>query len=174
MKRYLDCANKFKIKNIIRITSDCPLIDTTVIKNMLNNFIKSKYNYYSNNCILSQKRFADGLDVEIFSSKSLKKAYKIANKKSDYEHVTNIYWKKNNCFRIGFYKPIYNQKDYRFSIDYKSDLTAIKKILKLIKKKKSQITTKNIIFYLNNEKKIKNTLDLNLKKFISNRPDLKV
>ena len=34
MKRYIDCAKKFKIETIIRVTSDCPLVDPRLIKKM--------------------------------------------------------------------------------------------------------------------------------------------
>ncbi len=174
LKRYIDCASKFKVKNIIRITSDCPLIDTKILDKMLKNFKKNKYDYYSNNCILCSKKYADGLDIEIFTLNSLKKVNKISKNKSDYEHVTNIYWKKKDFFKIGFHQPRNDQKNFRFSVDYKSDLIAVKKIIFKLKKRKLQLNSKNILFILRHEKKIKKIFDKNLEKFKENRPDLKI
>ena len=42
LKRYLDCAKKFRVKNIIQITSDCPLIDGKLVKNMKKAFFSNK------------------------------------------------------------------------------------------------------------------------------------
>ena len=50
VKRYLSCAKKYNISSIIRITSDCPLVDPTSIKQMFNDFKKKKIDYYSNTC----------------------------------------------------------------------------------------------------------------------------
>ena len=40
MKRYIDCAKKFKIETIIRVTSDCPLVDPRLIKKCTTSFQK--------------------------------------------------------------------------------------------------------------------------------------
>tara|TARA_B110000003_G_C16587460_1_gene510429 strand:+ start:483 stop:926 length:444 start_codon:yes stop_codon:yes gene_type:complete len=42
LKRYYLAAKKFKVKRIIRITSDCPLIDYRILDNMIKNFKKKK------------------------------------------------------------------------------------------------------------------------------------
>ena len=40
LKRYYDCAKKFDLKNIIRITGDCPLIDPKLVDKLVNIFKK--------------------------------------------------------------------------------------------------------------------------------------
>ena len=56
-------AKKYKAKNIIRITGDCPLIEGRLIDEMINKFKKGKYDYV----IMQTTSFSDGFDIEIFN-----------------------------------------------------------------------------------------------------------
>ena len=89
--RYKGVAKKFKIKNIIRITSDCPLVDFNLLKKMKNIYIKSKLDYIANTLPIHKSHFPNGSDIEIFKSSILDKVK--VKSKSDKEHVTNIFWK---------------------------------------------------------------------------------
>ena len=82
MKRYYDTAKKFRVKNIIRITSDCPLIDVNILDNMINRYKIKKFDYYSNT-YPEPSTYPDGMDIEIFRFKSLKLANMKAIKKSE-------------------------------------------------------------------------------------------
>ena len=81
LKRYYDCADFFDADTIIRITSDCPLIDPKIIDYAIDYFNDNDYPYVY---------FApvDGLDVEVFSYKLLQEAHENATTKEDREHVT--------------------------------------------------------------------------------------
>ena len=48
LQRYYKTAKKFKVKNIIRITSDCPLIDIGILDKMIEIYKTKKYDYISN------------------------------------------------------------------------------------------------------------------------------
>ena len=92
LKRYYDCAKKFKVDNIIRITSDCPLIDPELIDKGINLFKKNKVDYISN---ILPPSYPDGLDFEIFSFKALKRSMDQNLSKFDKEHVT-LHMKRSN------------------------------------------------------------------------------
>ena len=66
LKRFFLASKKYKPKNIIRITADCPLIDYEIIDAMLEKHEKSKSDFTSNN---NPPTFPDGLDVEILKLK---------------------------------------------------------------------------------------------------------
>ena len=74
LKRFYECAEKFGIKTIIRVTSDCPLIDAKVITAGLDEY--RNFNdlsvYYSNTM---QRLYPRGMDYEIFSFELLKEAF---------------------------------------------------------------------------------------------------
>jgi spore coat polysaccharide biosynthesis protein SpsF len=61
---------------VIRITSDCPLIDPEIIDDMANQFIKLRdiedLDYSSNKIKMTYPR---GLDVEVFSFEAFKKTF---------------------------------------------------------------------------------------------------
>ena len=98
MKRYYDTAKKFRVKNIIRITSDCPLIDVNILDNMINRYKIKKFDYYSNT-YPEPSTYPDGMDIEIFRFKSLKLANMKAIKKSEREHVT-LFIRNHKIFKI--------------------------------------------------------------------------
>ena len=95
LDRYYKAAKKFKAKNIVRISGDCPFIDPEVIDKAVNLFKKNKFDYVSNTI---EPTYPDGLDVEIFNFKSLEKSWKKAKTFSEREHVTK-YILNNSKFK---------------------------------------------------------------------------
>lgn len=77
---------------IIRVTSDCPLIDPMLVDEVVEFAILSNADYCSNSLI---EQFPDGQDVEVFKFSALKKAWECAKINSEREHVTP-YIKKNS------------------------------------------------------------------------------
>ena len=65
-----------------------------------------------------------------------------------------------------------NLSNFKYSIDYKNEITLVKKILKIIKKKKIVPSYQNIVKIIKSENNLKKISDLNLKKFKLNRKDL--
>ncbi len=125
LKRYYDCAKKFKIDNIIRITSDCPLIDPELIDNGIHLFKKNNIDYLSNVLTLS---FPDGLDFEIFSFKALKKSMDEYLSKSEKEHVTQHMIRSNKIKKLNLNSEE-NFSNLRLTLDYEVDFLVIKKII---------------------------------------------
>ena len=125
LKRYYLTAKEFKATDIIRITSDCPLIDGKTVDDHLKIYFKNKSNYLTNQI---DRSFPDGYDIEIFSFKQLEKLNKIAKLKEDREHVTT-YLKRNleNITTVNYKKDLSN---LRITLDFKKDLTIIRKIFK--------------------------------------------
>ena len=172
LKRYLDCAKKFKVKNIIRITSDCPLIDSKLIEKMRRLFILDKLDYLANTFPPTKSKFPDGSDIEIFKFRSLLKISKLSKNDQDKEHVTNFFWKNTKKFKT---KTINKKKDlsnYKFSIDYKSDLTLVKKIYEKIKAKKMHGTAEEIVRIIKKNRYMKIISMRSKQKFLKNRKDL--
>ena len=76
----MKCSKKFKVKNIIHLTSDCPLIDVDLVKNE-KNFYKKKLDYFENTYLPTSSNFPDGSDIEIYKQKSLIKLSKLTSKR---------------------------------------------------------------------------------------------
>jgi len=92
LKRFFDATQKYQTKNIIRITADNPLMDHTVIDDLLHHYEQSKSEYSTfSNAIY-------GLSAEVFSYDALKLAYDNTYDTYDQEHVTPYI--RNNCKTI--------------------------------------------------------------------------
>ena len=68
LDRYYKCAEKFSLNVIVRITSDEPLIDPTIVDEVITNFQEIDCDYASNNLI---RTFPTGFDVEVFSRQAI-------------------------------------------------------------------------------------------------------
>ena len=154
LSRYYETAKKFKIKTIVRITSDCPLIDVSTLNKMVLIFKKKKLDFFSNT-VPHPCKFPDGSDIEIFNFKTLRKSHKDAILPSEREHVTFFMWKTKN-FRI---KKLYSKKNlskYRYTVDYIGDFKLISSMIDHFGKKIEKINMDQIINYIdNNKEKIK-------------------
>ena len=101
LDRYYNAAPKYNVDPVVRITSDCPLIDPKVIDKVIQYYLDGNFDYVSN-C----EDYAFGLDVEVFSYESLKRAWNEAKEPYDREHVTTYIINHPDTFRIG--KALYN------------------------------------------------------------------
>lgn len=129
LSRYYEAAIKFKADPIVRITSDCPLIDPEIVDRMIEAFMKLNelriFDYLSNSI---HRTFPRGLDVEIFSFRVLRKAYFQSAQGYEREHVTPFIYEHPKLFKV---KNFPNQKDYsfhRWTVDTEEDFKLIEEI----------------------------------------------
>ena len=154
LERYYKAALKFKGENIIRITSDCPLIDAKLVDQTIKLYENSNSDYTSN-CY--PRSFPDGLDVEVFSFKALKKAFLNAKTNYDKEHVTTYIKKDKNLTKNFLSSKNHELSKIRLTLDTKNDLLFIRKIFKNFYPK-TLFSWNEIVKYLKIEKKLKNNL----------------
>ena len=86
LNRYYYAAKKFKIDYIVRVTSDCPLVDPKMIDEFVDLFYEKKLDYLSNTFNynkfdIGNWNYYDGFDVEIFTSNLLSYVKKKHQKK---------------------------------------------------------------------------------------------
>ena len=62
LKRYYNCAKKFDLKNILRITGDNPLVDPKLVDKIIGIYQRKNFDYVSN---IEKRTFPKGLDVEV-------------------------------------------------------------------------------------------------------------
>ena len=151
LRRYYSIAKKNKIKNIIRLTSDCPLIDYKIIDKVANKFFKEKLDH-----VCTDKSFAEGLDCEIFSFQTLKKIFKKAKFNSEKEHVTLFIKNNLKMFKTDKVKNTQDHSNYRFTLDEKKDFQVIKKIINRFPSiiKNEYISSEKIINFLRKNNQI--------------------
>ena len=134
LSRFYGTAESEKPDYVIRLTSDCPLIDPNVIDAVVTFAIEhSEYDYIHTDA----KSFPDGLDTEVMKFSAIEKAYNEANLKSEREHVTPYIWKNGtaeggtifNTYNYPNPDGKYNADDYRITIDEPEDFEVIKALI---------------------------------------------
>ena len=125
LKRYYECAKKYNVNTIVRITGDCPLIDPYLMRKMMTMYSNNKLDYLSNTLTPT---FPDGLDTEIFSFKTLEIMNKNAKLHSEREHVTSYIRNNINKFKTFNLENSKNLSDLRWTVDEPRDLQFVRKI----------------------------------------------
>jgi glutamate-1-semialdehyde 2,1-aminomutase/spore coat polysaccharide biosynthesis protein SpsF len=118
---------------IVRVTSDCPLIDPNLIDEMIKKMISLEVDYLSNTL---RDTFPDGQDIEIFTKTALNKAHKLSKLKSHKEHVT-LFIKENSDYvnngklftASSFERDFDNISNIRMTVDEQEDFIVIKKLI---------------------------------------------
>ena len=132
LSRYYHAAIKFKAGIIVRVTSDCPLVDPIIIDNSIEQHIREGYDYTA---VGFEGGFSRGLDVEVVNFKSLEIAYRKAVGKSYREHVTLFIYQNPKLFKILFIEAsgILRRPDIRLTVDTEEDLHLIREIYSRLK-----------------------------------------
>lgn len=132
---------------VVRVTSDCPLIDPNLVDEIIEYAQSINVDYVSNTL---ENKFPDGQDIEVFKFSALKKSWKEATLKSEREHVTPFI-KNNSDFYDGklFKAKIFpcdsNYSDIRMTVDEIEDFILIEKLINDIGADKSWLTYTNYI-----------------------------
>jgi spore coat polysaccharide biosynthesis protein SpsF len=131
LSRYLECARKFELDTIVRVTSDCPLIDGYSVGQAVKEYEKfdNKQLYYSNTL---ERTFPRGFDLEIFSRELLEEAGAKAVLASDREHVTPFIWNnRTGDVIIRQFRADRDTSGYRITVDTKEDFELIRQLIEV-------------------------------------------
>lgn len=114
---------------VVRITSDCPLIDGALVDHMLEAFAERKApcDYLSNTMT---RTFPRGLDTEIFTSPALERAAKNAREPYQREHVTPYFYQHPEAFHLCNYVDPSgaNRSNLRWTLDTPEDYAFIQAV----------------------------------------------
>lgn len=127
LSRYYYAAKENSIDVVVRITSDCPLIDPTVLDEIIDFYLKNNYDIVSNaSSDLSNRTYPRGLDTEIFSFEVLENAFNNAEEKYQREHVTPFIYEK--ATKVFYYKNDVDYSKHRWTLDTDEDFKLITEI----------------------------------------------
>jgi spore coat polysaccharide biosynthesis protein SpsF (cytidylyltransferase family) len=153
LDRFYQVAKDLKPKWVVRVTSDCPLIDPVLIDALISFAQTNEVDYCSNGII---ERYPDGQDVEVFKYAALEHSWKEASLKSEREHVTPYIRnhsdaKGGHLFKVINFPCIDNFTNIRMTVDEDKDFQLIEKLINELGTDASWLTYTNYI--------IKNGLD---------------
>lgn len=127
LSRYYFAATENEADIIVRITSDCPLIDPKIVDDIVAFFKQNEYDIVTNaGNDLSQRTYPRGLDTEVFSYETLQETHNNAKENYQREHVTPYIYE--NAKRIYYYKNNVDYSHYRWTLDTEEDWQLIKKL----------------------------------------------
>ena len=157
--RFNKCCKKYNIKHVCRLTSDNPLFDFEYLTNMINYYKLCNIDYY---------KTIGGIDGviegEIFNIEKLRK-YENNFTLEHQEHVTKFINDNKKLFNIEYnlYKDnsnnkLFDEKYYfssiRLTLDTKEDFNLISNIVNNFKNKIFDVTSKEILLFLEKNKKL--------------------
>lgn len=144
LDRYYQAAKKFNADVVVRGTADCPLTDPSVVDEVLTFFLDHYpfYDYVSN---ILERTFPRGIDVEVFSMKSLTEAQNEAKKPEEREHVTPFLYRHPERFKLANVVRNSDESHHRWTVDTAEDFELISLILKELYPKKSDFNLQDIL-----------------------------
>ena len=125
LDRYYNCAKKYSLETIVRMTSDAPFLDPTIVDKVISKFQETSCDFASNNII---RTYPIGIDTEVFSMKVLKKTWNEAKLPSEREHVTPFMKKNKEIFKLYNLENEQKIPIYRLTIDRNEDLEFLRAI----------------------------------------------
>ena len=147
LDRIYQAVSKFQPDYVVRVTSDCPLIDPNLIDQVIEATLNSKADYGANIFI---EEFPDGQDVEVFKFAALKIAWENAVLPSEREHVTpfirnNSDLKNGRMFKAIHHPCTNNFNHVRMTVDEPQDMETIDTLVAILGKNETWETYTNYI-----------------------------
>jgi spore coat polysaccharide biosynthesis protein SpsF len=149
LSRYLGAAKAFAAAVVVRVTSDCPLFDGSVLDRMLAAFVEGREQRqldYLSNCI--DRTFPRGLDAEVFTIDALTIAAAEAGLSYEREHVTPYIYQHPERFRIENFSNTTDWSSHRWTLDTSEDYELISAVYSRLYSTNPQFTTEDVLAFL--------------------------
>lgn len=127
LERYYRAARLYGADHVVRIKSDCPMIDFSIVDQAIRLHLDQHADYTTNTL---ERTYPVGQDVEILTRPTLEKVWQDANLMSEREHITLYLPKHPESFRICHLKQVADLSCKRWTIDYPEDYQVAKEIFR--------------------------------------------
>jgi spore coat polysaccharide biosynthesis protein SpsF len=154
LSRYYRAAEAFNVDTIVRITSDCPLVDPKIIDEMIENYLNSSFDYLA---VGIEGNYPRGLDAEVFSFETLKKVNTEAHLGYEREHVTPYIYGHPELFKIHFLEARGKLKrpDLRLTVDTEEDLQLMREVFRNLYNNEDIFSVEEVIDLLDEHPELK-------------------
>jgi spore coat polysaccharide biosynthesis protein SpsF len=130
LDRHYQAARAAGASSVVKIPSDCPLVDPAAIDRVLGVFGSDpeRYDFVSN---LHPPSWPDGNDVEVMRFAALETAWREAQAPWEREHTTPFLWDQPERFRVGNVRWGTGRDcsmSHRFAVDYPEDLAFVQAV----------------------------------------------
>jgi spore coat polysaccharide biosynthesis protein SpsF len=126
LERFVGCAQAYGLDVVVRVTSDCPLIDGGIVARAVADYVAADdSDLYVSNAL--ERTFPRGMDFEIFSGALLAEAGDRADRPEQREHVTPYFYTNvNGRMRLRNVALPADHSGYRITLDTEDDLRLIR------------------------------------------------
>jgi len=125
LDRYYNAADYFHADSIVRVCSDCPLIDPEIVDQTIQCFLDAQADYASN---ALDRTYPLGLDTEAITWHALKRCWREARAFYQRSHVTPYVYESPDQFRIVRVRGREDYSDYRWTLDTAEDLAFMRAV----------------------------------------------
>ena len=125
LDRYFRAAQLMKADVVVRVTSDCPLLDPEITDKTIAAFLEARPDYASNVMVRTYPR---GLDTEVMSFDALARAWRRASKAYEREHVTPYIYEHSEEFKLLSVTGDLDYSGYRWTVDTPEDMEFVQAI----------------------------------------------
>lgn len=123
LARYLGAARIFRADVVVRVTSDCPLLDPEVVDRVV--AALDGADYASNT---HTRTFPRGLDVEALHADTLERIGRLGTSPAAREHVTAFVMEQPRLFQIHQVVAETDDSDLRWTVDTEDDLELVRRL----------------------------------------------
>src|SRR4051812_34791770 len=132
LDRHVQAARASNAEAVVKIPSDCPLIDPAVIDRVIGAFLELSAldgaDYVSN---LHPVTWPDGFDVEVMTRGALETAWREATRPLEREHTTPFLWDNPERFttlNVAWPTGLDYSQSHRLVLDYPEDYAVIRAV----------------------------------------------
>jgi spore coat polysaccharide biosynthesis protein SpsF len=146
LDRYYRAAVQAGLSVIVRITADCPLIDPVLVDEMVGVFLSRSrdFDLVTNRHPLT---YPDGLDVDVMSLESLRRAWSEAKTAHQREHVIPYFWEAGlRVHNVESAERLFDS--HRWTLDYPEDYELIRRIYEALQADRPSFSTPDVLAFL--------------------------
>jgi len=125
LDRYFRAAQLMKADVVVRVTSDCPLLDPEITDKTIAAFLEARPDYASNVMVRTYPR---GLDTEVMSFDTLARAWQRASKAYEREHVTPYITEHPSDFKLLSVLGDADFSNHRWTVDTPEDMDFVQAV----------------------------------------------
>ena len=125
LDRYYRAAVSAKADVVVRITSDCPLIDPEVTGKTVQAFM-AEHPDYASNCLV--RTYPRGLDTEVMTLRTLERAWREATQPYERAHVTPYIYENPGEFKLLSVTGEADWSGHRWTVDTPEDLELVRSV----------------------------------------------
>jgi spore coat polysaccharide biosynthesis protein SpsF len=149
LARFAGAAAHMGAETIVRVTSDCPLIDPGLVDEVIGEYLAHRpATYYVS---LDVARFPRGLDTEVFSRAALEEAREESADPFEHEHVTPFLWRQPERFGLRQLSTAEPIGPYRLCVDEEADLALVTRLIEALAPHQPHFTWRDCVALLDRD-----------------------